>query len=53
MSYWFKGELPKLKEKYETFDLKRIGHLVHIEFCRPEEFNSTNLQSERLIQVLR
>lgn len=38
----FKGEPAKIKDKYNTFTVERRGHVLYLELCRPEEFNSTD-----------
>lgn len=44
MSFTFKGPQVTIKDKYDTFSINRKGHIIHLELCRPEEFNSTDLQ---------
>lgn len=44
MSFSFKGPQVTIKEKYDTFHIHRKGHIIHMELCRPDEFNSTDLQ---------
>ena len=43
MTYSFKGEYPRIKDSYETFKITRKGHIIHLDLCRPEELNSTDL----------
>lgn len=43
MYFSFKGGVPKIKDKYDTFVVKRNGPVVHVELSRPDDFNSTDL----------
>lgn len=40
--YTFKNKESLPKEKYDTFTVTRKGHIIHLELCRPQEFNSTD-----------
>ena len=44
MAYNFKGEPHQIKEKYQSFEMIRKGHIIHLVLSRPEELNSTDLQ---------
>jgi enoyl-CoA hydratase/carnithine racemase len=42
--YTFKGGLPQIKDNYATFKVSLRGdHILHVDLCRPKEFNSTDL----------
>ena len=40
--YTFKNKESLPKEKYDTFTVTRKGHIIHLELCRPQEFNSAD-----------